>query len=220
MKKERRKKLFMAAAGLAAFALWTVALCFVNVQAIGPLDSEVGFASMNRYIHGLTGVHMALYVLTDWLGLVPVAFAMGFAMLGLLQWIRRKSLWKVDGSLLVLGGFYLLVMVVYVLFEVLVINYRPVLIGGRLEASYPSSTTVLVLCVMPTAIMQLNQRIKKPVLRHWAVGLIRVYTVFMVFGRLVSGVHWFSDILGGMLLSGSLGMLYRAVSEKVGPECR
>ena len=105
-------------------------------------------------------------------------------------------------------------------FEVLVINYRPVLIGGRLEASYPSSTTVLVLCVMPTAIMQLNRRIKKPVLRRWAAGLLRVFTVFMVLGRLVSGVHWFSDILGGMLLGGSLGMLYRAVSEKVGPECR
>lgn len=216
MKKETKKTLCLAAAALAAFALWTAALCLVDVQAIGPLGSRVGFAAMNRWVHSLTGVHMALYVLTDWLSLVPLAFVLGFAGLGLGQWVRRKSLWNVDRSLWILGGYYLLVLAVYVLFEVLVINCRPVLIDGRLEASYPSSTTVLVLCVMPTAIGQLKQRIKRPMLRRWTAGLIRAFAVLMVLGRMVSGVHWFSDIVGGLLLSGGLGLLYRAVSGEAG----
>ena len=73
---------------------------------------------------------MWLYTVTDWLGLVPIAFCLGFAIFGLAQWIKRKSLLKVDLSILALGGFYLLVMATYVLFEYVVINYRPVLIYG------------------------------------------------------------------------------------------
>ena len=145
---------------LIAFVMWTVAIRFIDVQAIGPQESSVGFATINQFVHTLTGVHMSLYTITDWLGLVPLMFVMGFGTLGLIQWIKRKHLLKVDYSILVLGGFYILVMAAYVLCEVFVINYRPVLIDGYLEASYPSSTTMLVMCVMPTAIMQFDTRIK------------------------------------------------------------
>lgn len=152
---------------------------------------------------------MTLYTITDWLGLVPVFFALGFAILGLVQWIRRKHICKVDANLLILGGFYLAVIAAYLFFETNVINYRPILINGYLEASYPSSTTILVMCVMPTAVMQLNIRIKNPSLRHCAAFAIIGFIVFMVVGRLISGVHWFSDIIGGALLSTGLVMLYR-----------
>ena len=154
---------------------------------------------------------MALYTVTDWLGLVPIGAAMGFALLGQSQWIKRRHLRQVDFSILVLGGFYLLVMAAYVLFEVFVINHRPVLINGHLEASYPSSTTMLVLCVMPTAIMQLNTRIKNDALRQWSAFIITAFIVFMVIGRLLSGVHWFTDIIGGALLSAGLVLMYRAI---------
>lgn len=163
------------------------------------------------FFHELTGVHMSLYVITDWLGLVPVGVGLGFAILGLIQWIKRKHILKVDYSILVLGGFYIAVMAAYVLFEELVINYRPILINGFLEASYPSSTTLLVLCVMPTAVMQLNTRIENGMLRKFAAGVISAFMVFMVAGRLVSGVHWFSDIVGGVLLSAGLVKLYQTI---------
>jgi undecaprenyl-diphosphatase len=136
---------------------------------------------------------------------------MGFALLGLVQWIKRKQLLKVDYNILILGGFYIVVMAVYVLFELLVVNYRPVLIDGVLEASYPSSTTMLVMCVMPTAIMQLNERIKTKILKRLVTSSIIVFVGFMVIGRLVSGVHWFTDIIGGALLSLGLVLMYRAV---------
>ena len=198
----------MALCLLTAFALWTAALRFVDVQAIGPEGTSVGFAALNRFAHGFTGVHMTLYVITDWLGLVPIATAAGFGTLGLCQWVQRKSLRKVDGSILALGGFYLAVMAAFLLFEVFVINYRPILIDGRLEASYPSSTTMLALCVMPTAQMQLRGRIQNHTLRKCVSGIISIFTGFMVVGRLLSGVHWFTDIVGGILLSVGLVLLY------------
>ena len=212
MKKENHKLFLAAGLFLAVFVLWTVLLRFGDVKPIGPAGSVVGFATLNSYVHNLTGVHMALYTLTDWLGLVPLGTAAGFGLLGLVQWIQRKQLAKVDRSILVLGGFYGVTVAAFVFFEWCVINYRPVLIEGVLEASYPSSTTLLVLCVMPTALMQLRHRIRQPLLRDGISLLIVVFLLFMVICRLVSGVHWVTDIVGGLLLSAGLVTLYRALA--------
>ena len=213
MRKENRRNFCAAACMLLAFLLWTAAVKCMDVRAIGPRGSTVGFAALNQFVHHLTGVHMALYTVTDWLGLVPIAFALGFAILGLVQWISRKSIRRVDRSILMLGGFYLAVLAAFLFFEEWVVNYRPVLIEGVLEASYPSSTTLLVLCVMSTAIFQLSFRMKKSTLRRFVLGMLSAFTVFMVMGRLVSGVHWFTDIAGGVLLSAGLVLLYVAFSE-------
>jgi undecaprenyl-diphosphatase len=212
LKIKNYQKLIFSLSFLAAFALWTLLACNVDVHPIGPLGSSVGFATINGFFHNLTGVNMHLYTITDWLGLVPVAFGFGFAILGLVQWIRRKNIFKVDLSILILGGFYILVLSAYLLFEVYVINRRPVLIQGYLEASYPSSTTMLVMCVMPTANMQLKSRIQNRICRKCLCAGIHLFVALMVICRLVSGVHWLSDIIGGIFLSFSLITLYCAVS--------
>ena len=208
----KRKSFYIGLGLLALFVIWTIALMFVDVRAIGPQESIVGFATINRFIHNLTGVNMSLYTVTDWLGLVPLCFIMGFGILGLCEWIKRKNLFKVDHSILTLGGFYIIVMTAYIFFETFVVNYRPILINGSLEASYPSSTTMLVMCVMPTAIMQFNERIKSNGFKKCVNILITAFIAFMVIGRLVSGVHWFSDIIGGALLSSGLVMIYHSVN--------
>lgn len=203
--------LVCAAGFLVAFAVFTVLVCTLDLQRIGPCDSEVGFAGVNGAFHRLTGVHPSLYRLTDLLGLVPIFAVLGFAALGLSQWIGRKSLRLVDRSLFVLGGFYILLLAVYVFFEAVPVNFRPVLIEGRLEASYPSSTTLLSLCVMETARRQLGARIKERAWRRLVSVAILAFTAFMVMARLASGVHWLTDIVGGALLSMGLVFLYDAV---------
>ena len=212
MKKENQKNFRIAVFMLIAFIMWTIAICFIDVKAIGPKESTVGFATVNGLVHKLTGVHMTLYNITDWLGLVPLSFVMGFALLGLIQWIKRKHLSRVDYSIFVLGGFYISTMAVYIFFEMFIVNYRPILINGYLEASYPSSTTMLVMCVMPTAIMQFNSRIKNKALKKCVSLSITAFIAFMVIGRLVSGVHWFTDIIGGALLSTGLVMMYHSIN--------
>ena len=212
MKKKEYAILSLCMLGL--FALWTAAITAVDVQAIGPQGSRVGLAGLNGWIHGLTGVHMWLYTLTDWLSLIPLLLVLGFAILGLTQWIGRRSLLKVDRSILTLGGFYATVLGIYLFFEKCIVNYRPVLIEGRLEASYPSSTTVLVICVMTTAAMEFQNRIQNLRKRKWIKRMITILTIFMVVGRFLSGVHWFTDIAGGIFLSIGLVMLYRSISSK------
>ena len=215
MKKRNKKNFGIAIGLLVTFVVWTIAISYLDVQAIGPKGSSVSFATLNGFFHNLTGVHMQIYTITDWLGLVPLCFVLGFALLGLIQLVKRRSLFKVDYSILVLGGFYIIVMAAYVFFEIFVINYRPVLIEGCLEASYPSSTTMLVMCVMPTAIMQLNERIGNKRIRKMIACIFSIFTVFMVVGRLLSGVHWMTDIIGGALLSAGLVMLYVSVSSQI-----
>lgn len=209
--KKNKIKLCITGCLFLMFIVWTIAIQYVDVQEVGPQGSSVGFATFNDYFHDLTGVHMMIYTITDWLGFIPLFIVFGFGILGLVQLIKRKSLLKVDYDILVLGGFYIIVLAAYVLFEIFAINYRPVLIDGYLEASYPSSTTLLVMCVMPTAIMQFNERIKNSRIRNTLNICIPAFIAFMVTGRLLSGVHWFTDIIGGALLSGSLVMLYYSI---------
>ena len=209
-----KRRIWVSLGLMVAFALWTAAATCVDVQPIGPQGSQVGFATINGLFHQWTGVHLPLYVLTDWLSLVPVVVGLGFAFLGLAQWIRRGYLSRVDGSLLALGGFYLVMLAVYILFERVVINRRPVLLNGVLEASYPSSTTVLVLCVMLTAAMQVKQRLRSVFWQRLTLAVIWAYAVLMVLGRLVSGVHWLSDIIGGVLVSAGLVTAYRVVCDR------
>ena len=211
MKKEKKKSFYISICILVAFLLWTAVVRFVDLEAIGPRGSTVGLATVNRYIHNFTDVNMTLYTITDWLGILPILFVIGFGILGLVQWIKRGNILKVDYDILTLGGFYIVVIAVYLFFEMVVVNYRPVLINGYLEASYPSSTTMLVMCVMPTAIMQFNTRIKNNVLKRFVASMMIAFIVFMVIGRLVSGVHWFTDIIGGALLSTGLVRMYRAI---------
>lgn len=210
MKTNGKKCLAAALALLAGFILWTVLIRTVDVQPVGQRGTDVGFAAMNTWFHGLTGVHMKIYTITDWLGLVPIGVCVVFGFVGLVQLIRRKSLLKVDADILLLGAFYIVVILAYLLFEMIPLNYRPVLIDGALEASYPSSTTLLVLSVMPTLVFQARRRIADSRVRAAVIVCAVLFSAFMVVGRTVAGVHWLTDIVGSVLLSSGLYLLYRS----------
>ena len=203
-----KKKSSPAIIYLAAFALWTTVVMWVDRTPIGPMQSVVGLASLNQAFHTITGVHLWLYQLTDLLSFIPFLIAGAFALMGAFQWVRRKKLRSVDHDILGLGIFYGAVIAIYLAFEVFVVNYRPILIDGILEASYPSSTTMLVLCVMCTAMIQVKHRVKNAAARQCLHNIMLSFTVFMVVGRLISGVHWLTDIVGGILLSAGLVSLY------------
>ena len=210
MKRTEKRDLAASLLLLGAFALWTLLIRRVDVQPAGPEGTAVGFAAFNVWFHRLTGVHMTLYEITDWLGLAPVLICLCFGALGLYQLIRRKSLLRVDPDLTLLGLYYILVIFCYLLFEMVPINFRPILINGILEASYPSSTTLLVLSVMPTLHLQTARRCRRPVVRRASAAFSILFSGFMVFGRLLSGVHWATDIAGSVLLSAGLFLLYRS----------
>lgn len=195
---------------MVTFGIWTWLITHIDVQPWGQNGTYIGFASFNCWFHSLTGAHMGIYAITDWLGLVPIFICIAFAGIGLMQALKRRSIFKVDRDIVLLGVYYVIVFLAYVIFEMIPINYRPILIDGIMEASYPSSTTLLVLSVMPTLSMQVNRRATSPTARRIVTLSSIAFSAFVVIGRLVSGVHWFTDIAGSLLLSAGLFMIYKA----------
>jgi len=211
MKTKERKIFTLGVALIIAFVLWTLLIQKIDVKPLGVNGTNIGFATINTCFHAVTGVNMILYAITDWLGLVPVFVCMFFGGLGLLQLIKRKSLLKVDSDIILLGIYYVIVISGYLIFEMIPINYRPILIDGFMEASYPSSTTLLVLSVMPTLVFQANRRLKNTNFKKTIIIIAEIFTIFMVVGRLTSGVHWLTDIIGSVLLSTGLFCMYKSI---------
>ena len=210
MKKNGMKQLILGGRLIVIFVVWTWLIQCIDVRPAGQRGTEIGFATFNCWFHDMTGVHMWLYTITDWLGLVPLFVCIVFGSIGLGQLIKRKSLFKVDKDLILLGIYYIFVIFGYLFFEMVPINYRPILIEGILEASYPSSTTLLVLSVMLTLIFQVKRRIENRTVKNTICFLTIAFSAFMVIGRLVAGVHWFTDIVGAVILSAGLFSLYKA----------
>ena len=215
MKRKATAQFLLGGLLLTLFVLFTRSLASVDVQAIGPNGSSVAYARINKAVHDLFGVHRSIYHLTDWAGVAAIGVALGFAVLGLAQWIRRGRMRKVDSNILVLGAFYLVVFGAYAFFEFHVVNRRPILIDGVLEASYPSSTTMLALCVFPAAMMQFRRLIPNVNIRSIVNALCGLFTAFMVIGRLICGAHWFTDILGGAIFSAAMLLLYCAANNLI-----
>lgn len=180
--------------------IYTLLVKYVDTSTIGPNGSVVGFSSLNSFVFNLTGNNMTLYKITEILGIIPILIALMYAVIGLIQVIDRKSL-KVDKELIALGILYVVVILIYVFFEKCIINYRPVLIDGILEASYPSSHTLLSICICGSALL-INKYLFNNEKIYKYINIISIISmVLIVLGRLLSGVHWASDIIGSIIIS-------------------
>lgn len=180
--------------------IYTLLVKYVDTSTIGPNGSVVGFSSLNSFVFNLTGNNMTLYKITEILGIIPILIALMYAVIGLIQVIDRKSL-KVDKELIALGILYIIVILIYVFFEKFIINYRPVLIDGILEASYPSSHTLLSICICGSSLL-INKYLFNNKKIYKYINIVSIISmVLIVLGRLLSGVHWASDIIGSIIIS-------------------
>ena len=192
---KRRKEILLCGGLLAVAIIYTLLVKYIDVQEIGPNDSLVGFATINNFMFNLTGVNMLWYDITDWWGFVPLFIAFIYAMIGFIQMIKRRNILKVDKEILGLGVYYIIVIGLYIFFETCIINYRPTLMDGILEASYPSSHTLLSVCICGSSLI-INRNFFK------AENIISILSILViVIGRFISGVHWFTDIVGAILIS-------------------
>ena len=213
--KVNKKRNIIISVVLSVFAIvYTLLVKFVDVKEVGPNNSKVGFANLNKAVFRVFGENIHWYNLTKYLGYIFVLIVLAYAVIGIIEIVKRKSLFKVDKELLVLGCFYVVIGLMYVLFEKVIVNYRPILVDGVLEASYPSSHTMITLCVCGSAIIINSKLFKNNIVRYLNIALSFVM-ILMVIGRTLSGVHWFTDIVGGVIISSALLMIYYTIIDRL-----
>ena len=178
------------------------------------MELALGLQQLINLFFQSIGVNMIWYHITDWLGIVPIFMAMVYSLLGLVQLIKRKSLFKVDKEIIILGLFYVVVISIYILFEKVIVNYRPILMNGFLEASYPSSHTLMTICLCGSFII-VNKKLFNNKITKLMNILSLVIVMITVIGRLLSGVHWFTDIIGGIFIAIALLMTFHSVIDVI-----
>lgn len=216
MQKQLKLPLFLTAGVLfSLFLVLLVAVQTIDVAAIGPQDSEIGLSAWNAAVRDAVDTNDTWYTITELLGYAALAVAAGFAVLGAWQLLQRKRLFAIDADILLLAALYAVTLAAYLFFEVCIVNFRPVLVEGALEASFPSSHTMLTIVILGSAAYQSKLRIACTWLRRTAYALCGIVLLITIVGRLLSGVHWMTDILGGVLLAGALLVSYLALCEQV-----
>ena len=209
----KHKRIITAGIGLLLTVILIALVRLVDAAPIGAQGTSIGLSHLNQFVFDLFGVNMLWYNITDWLGVAAVLTGFVFAVTGLVQLIKRRSLLKVDREILALGGLYIVVIGLYLFFENVIINYRPIIMPDNTspEASFPSSHTMLVCVIMGSAAMLINRYIINKPLNRILRAVCYVIIGVTVVGRLIAGVHWFTDILGGILISVTLLSLYEEV---------
>ena len=208
----KRRNFFISAILILLAIGFTVLVKVVDVKQVGVNGTSIGFASVNQFVFNFFGVNMIWYHITDWLGLVPIFMAMAYALIGLIQLVKRKSLFKVDKEIITLGIFYVVVMALYLFFEKVIVNYRPILMDGFIEASYPSSHTLMTACLCGSSIIVNRKLFNNKITKFMNILSIAIILITII-GRLISGVHWFTDIIGGIFISIALLMtLYSRIN--------
>jgi len=205
-------KIIAGAGSMVLFLIHILLLKNVDVAAVGPQGTSVGFSSLNKAFNEFTGLNMFWYYLTQVMGFVAIAIVILFAVIGVLQLIKRRDIRKVDQCIISAGILYAVMFIFYVIFEKIEINYRPVIMPGDTapEASFPSSHTMLFCVVIGSVMALLPQYIDDKHNGKIIRALCSVLMALAVVGRLLSGVHWLTDIVGGILLSLSLLMIFLA----------
>ncbi len=202
---------------MAAAVLFTIMVAGIDVRPIGPNESSVGLAGLNiafaeaffSDVPGVYTINRVLYGISEFGGILAIVTAVCFAVLGVYQLIKRKKIFRVDYCVLSMGVLYVIVGILYVVFDKFAVNMRPVLeADGTLESSFPSSHTLLAVCIFVPAIFAIGRVIEDRRISFVLSTILAFLAVVVVICRLFCGVHWLTDMIGGALYSSALVCVY------------
>lgn len=175
--------------------------------------------NMNEFVFnllGVNGVNKTVDKVTDILIAVVLAVIVAFGVTGVVQWIKRKSFKKIDAELRWMILPIVLVALVWFIFEKLVIlNYRPYLVDGVAEPSFPSTHTMIAAGAMIVTMIVLPKYIKKRWLRIVLDILAGILIFAIGFGRIYAGMHWTTDVLGGLIFGADIALVYGIILKHV-----
>ena len=190
------------------FVLFTILVKCVDTAYVGATDKKIGFSSLNAIFYNNIQVSDLFDKLSDVLMIISIAIIALAVVVSVVQLVKRKSLKKIDREFYAFAIVLVLMVCVYVMFEIIDLNFRPVLIDGKVEASYPSSHTMLELtvfmCLMVYGLSNLKSN-KQKIICSLVLGALIIAVVLF---RVLSGMHWATDIIASIILSLMLTSYY------------
>lgn len=213
--KKNKTSFTMSLILLAVSVIFTLLVAFVGKAPVGPENSEVDFAALNAALHDQFGYNTVFYGISSVLGYLTILTALINCVSFLVNLVKKKDLRMVRADLTATLGIYILLAVLYLVFEFVVINYRPVILEEGLEASFPSTHSMLAIAVMFSAAQQVRTGMKESGIRNILILLCVLTGVLTPVTRFFSGVHWFTDILGGVMYGLFLTSLFAPLRETI-----
>ena len=143
---------------------------------------------------------------TDIILIASIASLAVFAIFGLCQWIKRKSIKKVDKELIFMLIPLILMAIVYFVFDKFLIwNTRP---DGSGEPSFPSTHVMVVATIFLLIALVLPRYIKSKAACALLDLMMLIFIVLTCVGRVLANKHWTSDVIGALVFSLVFALIY------------
>lgn len=207
---------FSITAGLfLVFAIFTILVKFVDTSVVATTGTQIGLSSINKPLFDFFGANETWGTISTLLFVIAGVVVLTLATIAVVEMIKSKSLFKINHKLLLVALLYVLTAIFYVIFEFVIINYRPLLDEGLIKASYPSSHTLLICVVCLSACLIVPDYIKSNPLKITITTILCLISVLAPITRLLAGMHWFTDVVASIILSLALVMLYYSTSSYI-----
>ena len=93
------------------------------------------------------------------------------------------------------------------------IGYHPFWYGLTQVLGILALVVALAFALLGVAIIQVRRRLPEGQTKQIVIYVFYALLVILIVGRIISGVHWFTDICGGVLLGFALTYLYQGLLE-------
>lgn len=129
-----------------------------------------------------------------------------FALLGLYQWISRKSLKKVDRALRLIPLPLILMVITYFIFDKLwILATAP---NDPTKPSFPSTHVMVVATIFLLTALILPRYLKSKPLRLTLDFLMLALFAVVAVGRIIIGAHWPADVACGAVFAAIFATVY------------
>lgn len=187
--------------GVLLFLFILLLILLMTVDRANNIYKQIGLFSFNK-LFLVDYSNEAWDEFSDVILYISLLFILGLAIYGFYQLSKKRSLFKVDKDIIFIGCGLAILAFVWLVFDKLIdVNYRPIAISGTAQTSFPSTHTMIaafVLLAATRAILKRNgNEIKYQLLAYSGSSIL---ILLCSLGRILSKMHWATDVLGGLFI--------------------
>lgn len=175
--------------------IFTILVSFVDVKIFNVTNTKIGLYSLNKIFLVNSINSNYINIISNGIFLICLLVIILMLLLITFEYFKTKKINKNNLNFFI---HFLIMVLIWIIFDkILIINYRPILINGNIEGSYPSTHVMVSTFVLLFLSDQLKKIFKNDKIFYIiSIGLIIIQSI----SRILLTMHWFTDIIGGLLI--------------------